>query len=120
MEEDRGLTVILGLVIGLGLFIFFFWTVAFGHYFIFIGVSIPLAVFFSIFFLMSGLKKKILGQLRHSFGENVMKIATAIMDFFEVPLTILITVAVSLFIFAAAVLVILHQVWTLTAVSGMP
>lgn len=118
MGEDRGLTVILGLVVGLVLFIFCFWAVAYGHYFLFVGVSIPMAVFFAIFFLMAGLKKRILAQLRTSFGENTMKIATAIMDFFEVPLTLLLSVVVTLFIFAAAVLVILAQIWSLAAAAG--
>jgi hypothetical protein len=119
VREDRTLTAIWGLAAILALVVFGLWAFVSGRYLILIGATLPLGIFVSIYLLMSGLKQRILGQLRRSFGENTMQIATAIMDYFEVPMTILISVAITLFVFAAIVLIVIYGIWEAWAAAGV-
>jgi hypothetical protein len=74
---------------------------------IFVGILIPLITFFVVFVLMSVQKKKIQGLLNESFGANVVKISTAIMEYFELPLTLLLSISLTMFFFAFSVLAVL-------------
>lgn len=118
MGADRLLTAIWGFAAIVGLVVFGLWAVAYGRYLILICATLPLGIFVAIYFLMSGLKQRILGQLRRSFGENTMQIATAIMDYFEVPMTILISVAITLFVFASIVLIVVFGIWEAWSAAG--
>jgi len=72
--------------------------------FFFLGFLLPLMTFFIIFVLMGMQRKKILKNLNESFGQNVVKISSAIMDYFELPLTLLLSVTLTIFFFAFSVL----------------
>lgn len=73
----------------------------------FLGFLIPLLTFFTIFVFMSLQRKKILKRLNVSFGENVVKISSAIMDYFELPMTLLLSITLTLFFFAFSLLAVI-------------
>jgi len=73
----------------------------------FLGVTIPIIIFLATYWLVSGMRKKILISLKKTFGDNVVKIASAIIEYFEVPLTIILSVSLTLFIIAISAIVII-------------
>lgn len=78
---------------------------------VFIGIIVPIIIFLSTYWLVTGMGKRILGSLRKAFGENVVKIAGAIIEYFEVPLTIILSVCLTLFIMAiSTVMIFLSQI----------
>ena len=73
----------------------------------FVAFLIPLVTFFLVFVWMAHQKNKILGLLNESFGTNVVKIATAIIGYFELPLTVILAICFTMLFFAYSVLVVL-------------
>ncbi|HNW94192.1 MAG TPA: hypothetical protein PKM88_14895 [bacterium] len=74
---------------------------------VFLAIVVPIIIFLSTFWLVTGLGKKNLNLLRKTFGENVVKIAGAIINYFEVPLTIILSACLTLFIFSLSAMFIL-------------
>lgn len=74
---------------------------------VFLSVIIPIIIFLSTYWLVTGLRKKILSSLKKTFGDNVVKIASAIIEYFEVPLTIILSVSLILFIMAVSAVVLI-------------
>lgn len=74
---------------------------------VFLSFIIPIIMFLSTYWLVTGLGKKIILQMRKAFGENVVRIVSAIIEYFEVPLTIILTACLTLFILAISAVVIL-------------
>ncbi|RMH53972.1 MAG: hypothetical protein D6679_14520 [Candidatus Hydrogenedentota bacterium] len=78
-----------------------------GAVFLFLGVLIPIITFIIIKFIFMPLhKEKIQRALNESFGQNVVRIATAIMNYFEFPMTLLLTIALTLLFFAYSVIAV--------------
>ena len=88
---------ILTLVLVLVLAFAFILSILFSNFVLILGVLVPIIVFLFSYLMMSGLKRKILARLANSFGENVTRVAMAIIEFFEVPMTILLAVSLTLF-----------------------
>lgn len=97
-QEDPALRIILVLLLLLVLAFALIFSVIYTNFVLLLGVVIPIIVFLASFLLMSGLKRKILARLAASFGENVVKVAGAIIDYFEVPMTILLALSITLFL----------------------
>lgn len=76
--------------------------------FILIGVMIPVMTFIASTLIMRRYKEKVQSQLNISFGENVVKIASAIMDYFQFPLVVILTGVITLFLFTCVVLAIAY------------
>lgn len=74
--------------------------------FILVSVMIPLVIFMGISYIMHLFKKRVQTQLNATFGQNVVKIASAIMDYFQLPLTLLLSLLITLFIFTYAIIAI--------------
>ena len=85
---------------------------------LFLGFLIPLLTFFIIFLFMSLQRKRILRQLQSSFGQNVVRISAAIMDYFELPLTLLLSITLTLFFFAFAILAVIFWLDYLMSIFG--
>jgi hypothetical protein len=74
--------------------------------FLLLGFLIPLITFIAIFYVMTLFKKRILNNLNDSFGPNVVKIAGAVIDYFELPLTLMLSITVTLLFFAFSIIAI--------------
>jgi hypothetical protein len=74
--------------------------------FLLLGFLIPLVTFVVIFYVMSLFKRRIQNQLHDGFGPNVVKIASAVMDYFELPLTLMLSITITLFFFAFAIIAV--------------
>ncbi len=96
------LLAILFVVIGISILI----AVTTGSVFLLLGFLIPMVTFIVIFYIMSLFKRRIQSQLNEGFGPNVVKIASAVMDYFELPLTLLLSITVTLFFFAFSIIAI--------------
>lgn len=85
----------------------------------FLGVAIPLLTFFVIFIFMTLQRKKILKQLNVSFGQNVVRIAEALMDYFELPIMLLLSITLTLFFFAFSVLALIFWATRLSSMFNL-
>lgn len=94
---------ILVIVIGIALYI----SLRFQIVVLFLGFLLPIIAFFLVFVFMSLQKKKIQKHLNESFGQNVVKISTSIMEYFELPLTLLLSITMTLFFFAFSLIAVL-------------
>ena len=76
--------------------------------FVLIGFMIPLTIFVGISYIMDLFKRRVQRHLDESFGHNVVRIASAIMDYFQFPLTLLLSVTITLLIFAYTLMAIAY------------
>jgi uncharacterized membrane protein YesL len=74
--------------------------------FLLLGFLIPLITFVVIFYVMTLFKKRILNNLNDSFGPNVVRIAGAVIDYFELPLTLMLSITMTLLFFAFSIIAI--------------
>lgn len=79
--------------------------------FVLIGFMIPLITFMGISYIMYLFKRRVETHLNESFGSNVVRIASAIMDYFQFPLTLLLSLTITLLFFAFALMAIAY--WSL-------
>lgn len=108
-SDDPALRVILVLVLLLTLTFALILSVLYASFLLFLGFVVPVIVFLASFLLMSGLKRKILARLKASFGDNVVRVAGAIIDYFEVPMTIVLAVLITLFLLVFSSLLIVFR-----------
>ncbi|MEK8023683.1 MAG: hypothetical protein AAB229_07740 [Candidatus Hydrogenedentota bacterium] len=79
--------------------------------FVLIGFMVPLITFMGISYIMYLFKRKVQSHLNETFGSNVVRIASAIMDYFQFPLTLLLSISITLLFFAFALMAIAY--WSL-------
>ncbi|MEW5693593.1 MAG: hypothetical protein AB1765_09895 [Candidatus Hydrogenedentota bacterium] len=110
-KEDNSMKYILVSILILVLLIAIIISIRYGNIFIFLGILVPIIIFMTIFLLISGMKKKITKALEKKYGDDVMIIATAFMDFFQVPLTIIVGVCLILFVLAVSCLIFISFIY---------
>lgn len=76
--------------------------------FVLLGLIVPLATSRGVNFIMKNFKRKVQAQLNVSFGQNVVKIASAIMDYFHFPLVLLLSVILTLFLFTYGIIAVVY------------
>lgn len=106
MREDPVMKVILFAILFLVIGFSFVIAIYTGSVFLLLGFLIPVISFVVIFYVMSLFKRRIQSQLDESFGPNVVKIASAVIEYFELPLTLMLSISVTLFFFAFSIIAI--------------
>lgn len=110
-DEDRTFKGVLTGIMGLLLLIAVMVSVRYGNIFVFLGILVPILIFVTIYLLIAGMKKKITRSLETQFGDDVMIVATAFMNFFEVPLTVIVGVSLILFVLSISLLIFFSFVY---------